>query len=250
MVAQKGEKAARRSVSIFAIASIGFMAACATVEEHSDQLAPLAPGVDTQAQSEISGLDVGARLMAAGEYEAAIDSFHRAAIEEGVTPDVLVALGGANLGLGRLGQAEDMFRRAIEIDDSWPEPWNNLGVVMMERNQPSRAVQMFRRAYALDNGESDAIRANLLMAEAQLDEVVPREQENTPVIRRASGDILLQTQPNRQTTPSPVWLLADVGRTAPSRPNAPSIGTVPTLALDEMSALSDPVLTAAETPRP
>lgn len=129
---------------------------------------PFAPGISKRGKS-VSGLEVGHRLMAAGEYDLALDAFSRARLEEGPTAEVYSSLGSANLGLGRLGQAEDLLRRAVKIDPDWPEALNNLGVVLLERGKTAEAEQILRRAFALDNGESDAIRDNLRLALAKLD---------------------------------------------------------------------------------
>lgn len=122
-----------------------------------------APGVDTSQDSE-DPLLVGHRLMAAAEYELALDAFTRAALEYGLTAEILSSLGSANLGLGRLGQAEDLLRRSIGESPDWAEPYNNLGVVLLERGKTAEAVQILKKAYALNNGESDAIRDNLRLA--------------------------------------------------------------------------------------
>ncbi len=69
----------------------------------------------------VDGLVVGHRLMDAGEHELALQAYTRAAAEHGLTVDVISALGSANLGLGRLGQAEKLLRRAIKTDPPFPK---------------------------------------------------------------------------------------------------------------------------------
>lgn len=129
---------------------------------------PFAPGVDHRKEA-VDGLIVGDRLMAAGEHELALNHYIRAAGDYGMTPDVLISLGSANLALGRLGQAEKFLRRAVKEAEMRPDAWNNLGVLLMEKDEIAESVQVFRRAYALDNGESDAIRDNLRLALAKLE---------------------------------------------------------------------------------
>ena len=238
---------APRYRTVCAVAVAALLTACAAqTTDPLGELAPTEPGVDVSRSATTSGLDVGAQLMAAGEYELAIDAFNRAAVEEGISPDVLVALGGANLGLGRLGQAEDLFRRAVDLDDRWPEPWNNLGVVMMERNQHARAVQMFRRAYALDGGDSDVIRANLQLAETRLAEAVPVDNPSTLlVVRQGKGNVRLSRPGEEPALPEPAWRLAETGRTAPGRPVLPGADSAPEVATGVLSDLSLPVLTSA-----
>ena len=155
-----------------------------------------APGVNQRAEA-VDGIEVGHRLIAAGQYELAIKSFNRAALDHGLTGEVLSALGSANLGLGRLGQAETLLRRAVEKDAAEPEVWNNLGVVLMESGQTAEAEQIFRKAYALDNGESDAIRDNLRLALAKTEKSVITEvnEDNYKLVRRGSGDYLIRPTP-------------------------------------------------------
>ena len=151
-----------------------------------------APGVNQRAKAE-DGLEVGHRLMAAGQYELAIKSFNRAALENGMNSEILSGLGSANLGLGRLGQAEQLLRRAVKDNEDQPAAWNNLGVVLMERGKTVEAEQIFKKAYALDNGESDAIRDNLRLALAKSENSgnVALDAENYKLVRRGSGDFLI-----------------------------------------------------------
>jgi len=75
--------------------------------------------------------------MAAQQYELALDAFTRAALNEGLTGEILNGMGTANLGLGRLGQSEELLRRAVKAEPDWAEAWNNLGVLLMERGEIS-----------------------------------------------------------------------------------------------------------------
>ena len=155
---------------------------------------PFAPGVDPKGEA-VEGTEVGHRLIQAGQYELALDAFTRAALKQGLTAEILSGMGSANLGLGRLGQAEDLLRRAVRDDPTWPEAWNNLGVVLMERGNTAEAEQIFRKAYALDNGESDAIRDNLRLALAKMETAgygEPR-QEDYKLVRRGSGSYLIRS---------------------------------------------------------
>ena len=153
-----------------------------------------APGV--AGKSDIDGLIVGHRLMAANEYELALKAYTRAAGQQGLNVDTLSALGSANLALGRLGQAENLLRRATKEDPSFPPAWNNLGVILMERGKIGEASEVFRRAFAADNGNSDEIRDNLRLALANLanpDDNVLQENQNFNLIRRGRGDFELLT---------------------------------------------------------
>ena len=173
-----------------------FVAALAGCDEGVDPDSPFAPGVSKRGEA-VDGLVVGHRLMHAGEYELAIKSFSRAALVHGLTAEVLVGLGSANLALGRLGQAEKLLRDAIEANERTPEAWNNLGVVLMEQGEVAEASQMFRRAYALDNGESDSIRDNLRLAIEKIENPVydAVEEQEFKVVRRGSSDFLIRKIP-------------------------------------------------------
>lgn len=137
--------------------------------------------------------------MAAGEYELALSAYLRAGGEQGLTVDVLSALGSANLKLGRLGQAEDLLRRAVKKDEKFPPAWNNLGVVLMERRNYGEAARVFKIAFALDSGNSAEIKKNLKLAMDRLQ--IPgydssQEQEtNFDLVRRGSGQYLLLSTP-------------------------------------------------------
>jgi Flp pilus assembly protein TadD len=151
-----------------------------------------APGVS--GSSDIDGLEIGHRLMAAGEYDLALRAYTRAAGQQGLNVDTLSALGSANLKLGRLGQAETLLRRAVDEDPAFAAAWNNLGVILMERGKIPEAAQVFRRAFATDNGNSDEIRDNLRLALANLNDLGNTQtQENEPfqLVRRGTGDFIL-----------------------------------------------------------
>lgn len=153
-----------------------------------------APGVT--GSGNVDGLIVGHRLMAAGEFELALKAYNRAAAQQGLNVDTMSAIGSANLNLGRLGQAERWLRRAVEEDPSFPPAWNNLGVILMEKGETAEASEVFRRAFAADNGNSDEIRDNLLLALANLenrDNTVVEDNQNFNLIRRGAGDYVLMS---------------------------------------------------------
>lgn len=183
--------------SISSLCFILGLAACSAPGSTGLPDTPWAPGIDLS-KAGADPLIAGHRLLAAGEYQLAYDSFTRAAVDLGLTPEILSSLGTANLGLGRLGQAEELLRASVEKQPNWPESLNNLGVVLMERQNFAEAEQYLRRAVALDNGESDAIRENLRVALAKLDTTAHTEpQENQPynLVQRGGGSYLLRRTP-------------------------------------------------------
>lgn len=187
----------RRVASLLLLPLAALAGACS-----DDRLSPLdqgmeAPRAATRGESSVDGLVVGHRLMAAGEYELALQEYLRAAGEQGLTPDVLTALGSANLQLGRLGQAERQLRRATKEDETFAAAWNNLGVVLMEQGNTGEAARVFRIAFALDSGESAEIRENLRGALARLENPA-YTTENEPeyaLVRGGSGEFRILSTP-------------------------------------------------------
>ncbi|UWQ78463.1 tetratricopeptide repeat protein [Leisingera sp. S132] len=188
--------AARLLLALTAASAVALAASCAPGGLRQDKGSPWAPGADLRGE-EADGLVVGNRLMAAGEYNLALEAFTRAALDHGLTPEVLSGMGSAQLGLRRLGQAEDLLRQAVAADPDWPEPMNNLGVTLMERGKTAEAVQVFHRAYALDNGESDAIRDNLRLALAKLENPAHTapQKEDYKLVRQGGGSYLIRQTP-------------------------------------------------------
>ncbi|MCE8517746.1 tetratricopeptide repeat protein [Ruegeria pomeroyi] len=185
-----------RLVLAWAIVTAVTMASCTRNDDIALPDSPFPPGVDHRKQA-VSGVEVGQRLMAAGEYELALDAFTRAALDEGMTTEILTGIGTANLGLGRLGQSETMLRRAVEEAPDWPEAWNNLGVLLMEKGEIAEATAVFRKAYALDNGESDSIRNNLRIALAKSENpaINTEQKEEFKLVQRGQGDFLIRKTP-------------------------------------------------------
>lgn len=156
---------------------------------------PYAPETLPYGEGSVDGLIVGHRLMAAGEYELALKSYLRSAADQGITVDVLSALGSANLKLGRLGQAETLLRQATRKDPDFVPAWNNLGVVLMETGQVAEAARVFRIAYGLDSGKTDSIKENLTLALAKVENIIYGEDDTATfaLMRRGQGDYLLLT---------------------------------------------------------
>ena len=155
-----------------------------------------APSGTASVTEAVDGLIVGHRLMAAGEFQLALDAYTRAVQTHGLNADVLSAIGSANLRLGRLKQAEKFLERAVDRDPDFVPAWNNLGVVQINLMHYIKARASFQRAFALDNGDSDDIRENLILAtglaEAASAEIP--ENYNFMLVRRGNGRYLLLGQ--------------------------------------------------------
>jgi Flp pilus assembly protein TadD len=185
-----------RLAPLGAILSMICLTACSSGGLSTPADGVYAPAVDPRGEA-VDGLVVGHRLMEAGQAELALEAFTRAAGTHGLTGEILVALGSANLALGRLNQSEKILRRAIKSEPDWPEAWNNLGVVLIERGKSAEAAEMFRRAFALDNGESDAIRDNLRLALAKTENSVYADniEQEYKLVRRGRGSYLIKATP-------------------------------------------------------
>lgn len=195
MIFRSGRRYSSCPWLLAAIATLLAAAACAPGSmSRTDN--PFAPGIDRRGDA-VNGVIVGNRLLRAGQHELALDAFTRAALDQGMTPEIITGLGTANLGLGRLGQAETLLRRAVAAAPDWPGAWNNLGVLLMERGEIPEATLTLRKAYALDNGQSDSIRDNLRLALAKSDasDMSASQNDDYNLVRRGSSDYLIRKTP-------------------------------------------------------
>jgi len=130
-------------------------------------------------------------------YLPGCDTYYRAAGEQGMTTDVLSALGSANLRLGRLQQSEALLRDATEQDAEFVPAWNNLGVVLMELGETGEAMRVFRVAFALDGAKTPMIRDNLRLALAKMENpaYTPVDNHNFDLVRRGPGAFQLLSTP-------------------------------------------------------
>ena len=177
---------------------LSVLAACESqvgvMENNRQGVAP--PAGTARVTEAVDGLIVGHRLMAAGEFQLALDAYTRAVQEYGLNVDILSAIGSANLRLGRLNQAQKFLERAVEKDPDFVPAWNNLGVAQINSNQYGKARASFQRAFALDNGDSEDIRQNLILATnlaAAASAEIP-EDFNFLLVRRGNGRYLLLGQ--------------------------------------------------------
>jgi tetratricopeptide (TPR) repeat protein len=144
----------------------------------------------------LDNLIAGDRLMEAGEYELALRAYYRAGVEDGLSVDVITAIGAANLALGRLGQAEEQFRAALQRQQDFVPALNNLGAVLIEQGEYGEARRILEQAFALDSGSSETIRDNLRLAIARMENQVytgGNEQNQPGLIRRGGGRYTLRS---------------------------------------------------------
>lgn len=189
---------AARALLAFAMLTVATVAGCGgAAVQGPGARGPQPPGLAPGARGAADAMTVGNRLMAAGQHEMALDAYHRAALERGLTAEVLTGIGSAELRLGRLLQAERHLRMATERDPRSVPAWNNLGVTLLEKGDTAEAARAFRTAFALDNGQTPRIRDNLALALAK-QEIPGYDEENTgraALVRRGEGDYLLLATP-------------------------------------------------------
>ena len=160
-----------------------------TPDERSGPPAPLG----TPRVQSVDAMTVGHRLMAAEEFELALTSYKRAASEIGVTAEVLSGMGSANLRLGRLQQARTLLEKAVAQYSDSASAWNNLGVVLVNLAEYQQAQQAFRVAFGVDNGNSELIRRNLILANRLAGEQTMKivEESDFSLVRYGNGSYLL-----------------------------------------------------------
>ncbi|MEM8740510.1 MAG: tetratricopeptide repeat protein [Pseudomonadota bacterium] len=110
-------------------------------------------------------VEVGRKLLAAGEAELALVRFQEALATQPSSVEALLGLGVASQQLGRLAQAEKFFVRAVDVAPENSMAWNNLGVARYNRGNILGARAALRTAFALDGGQTDEIRTNLTLVE-------------------------------------------------------------------------------------
>jgi len=172
-----------------AVMAMAALVACAPAQDGS----PYAPTGEKKFARTVDPLIVGHRLMAAGEYEAALDAYIRAGADQGPTVEVLSSIGTAEISLGRLNQAEQTLRRATEVDGTFVPAWNNLGVALMEQRKYAEAALVFEVAFKIDGGQTAAIAENLrlALAKSKNSNYGSEPETNYKLLPRGSGEYLL-----------------------------------------------------------
>ncbi|MEL6425925.1 MAG: tetratricopeptide repeat protein [Pseudomonadota bacterium] len=142
----------------------------------------------------VDPVETGYKLLAVKDYNNALRAFKRAGTQN-VDEAVLVGLGAASHGLGRLGQAEDFLRAAINQNPNSISAWNNLGVVLEDRKRYRAAVNAFRTAFLIPGGDTAVVRQNLFVAQKRIEQIEANEppfvEPDYILERRGHGRYLL-----------------------------------------------------------
>jgi Flp pilus assembly protein TadD len=133
-------------------------------------------------------VEVGNRLLAAGEPEMALRRFEEALLANPRSADALVGVAAANHRMGRLAQARRFLEFAVEVAPDSVAAWNNLGVVRYGMADYPGARDALRTAFALDGGQSDDIRTNLALVEHLLPQPIDADSVVTEFEMQRTGD--------------------------------------------------------------
>lgn len=126
-------------------------------------LAGHAPTPVPESTPEVSYIEIGRRLLAAGEYETAIKAFMRSVRIEGVSAAAMTGAGVAAEQLGRVREARGYFEAAVELDPNSILARNNLGVALYKLGDYHNARAAFEAAFALSDGANEVAAQNLAL---------------------------------------------------------------------------------------
>lgn len=183
--------------SFSVIAILASLASCNNADfelsSTGERIGPPPPLGTPRVTAAVDGLVVGDRLMAANEFELALTAYQRAAGSQGLTSEVLSSMGSANLRLGRLHQANDLLNKAVDADATSVSAWNNLGVVLINLQKSHQAREAFRVAFGIDNGNSELIRQNLILANKLVEQQSARipNSDDFSLVRHGNGGYFL-----------------------------------------------------------
>ena len=120
--------------------------------------AEIAAGRDQPRSRPLQGMDPGAvateaaRLMAAGQNEAALAVLTRGVRRFPTHPELLNNYGNALAGAGRLAEAASAFETTLRLRPNFPEALNNYGNALEKLGALDAAQAQFRAAIALHPG--------------------------------------------------------------------------------------------------
>ena len=94
--------------------------------------------------------NLGCLLLENEEFDAAVNQFktHEILVED--DPKVSVKIGLAQLGAGRLNEAEKAFEAGLGHSRAFPEAWNGLGLIRLNRRLAKSAFDYFNTAIEQD----------------------------------------------------------------------------------------------------
>ena len=94
--------------------------------------------------------NLGCLLLENEEFDAAVNQFKTYQILVEDDPKVSVKIGTAQLGAGRLNEAEKAFEAGLSHSRAFPEAWNGLGLIRLNRRLAKSAYDYFNTAIEQD----------------------------------------------------------------------------------------------------
>jgi len=94
--------------------------------------------------------NLGCLLLENEEFDAAVNQFKTYQILVEDDPKVSVKIGTAQLGAGRLNEAEKAFEAGLSHSRAFPEAWNGLGLIRLDRRLAKSAFDYFNTAIEQD----------------------------------------------------------------------------------------------------
>lgn len=130
-------------------------------ESDADEPAADARPGPTLLRSPENWFDRGVLAEENGDYDAAIEAYHRALATDGYrdverAAETCFNFGNALYFADRKHEAVQRFLQAVELDPDYVEAWNNLGNALADTGAADRAIDAFRRALAIQPHYADA----------------------------------------------------------------------------------------------
>lgn len=167
-----------------------------------------APTAELASTPRESSLELGRRMLAAGEPALALKAFNVSLGTEGVSAEAFAGAGIAAQRQGLLNLARRHLQQAVRLDPGSASTHNNLGVVLHQLNEYHAARSAFRVALDLTGGGGeDGARARQNLARVEADiarleggEAVPIETHR--LVRLGSDQFRLEPAPEPAPEPA------------------------------------------------
>lgn len=138
----------------------------------------------------------GAVALEIGRPGAALAHYTAAAGHAGLTPDVALGLARANIGLGRLNQAEALLRPVAAARQDAAEVQSEYGRLLLRLDRPADASRVLRLAFAL-NPEDTLVQAALTESLARMDSMgYADDNENAFILGHEGGGLYTLSPPS------------------------------------------------------
>lgn len=148
------------------------LAGCAPGQQTvGEMLAGYAPAPVPEATAEVTNLEIGRRLLAAGQPETALKAFLRSASIDGLSAAAMTGAGVAAEQIGLARDARTYFRAAVELDPNSILARNNYGVALYRAGDYQGARAAFQAAFVLSGGTNAVAAQNLALVDHKIAEL-------------------------------------------------------------------------------